>query len=234
MLQRTIKRIPLLGPALARLKRATAKNQVEFDSGKYWHGRYVRGGNSGAGSYNRLAEFKAEFLNRFVVENGIKTVAELGSGDGAQLSLATYPKYTGYDVSEKAVEICKERFAGQTDRDFAFHHLTSETRLVDAELYLSLDVLYHLVEDDVFDRYMRDLFAHATRFVIIYSSNFAAWPTKHVRHRRYIDWTDANARDFVEVDHVPNRYPFDENDPDHTTHADFRVFARRTEPIATE
>lgn len=28
-------------------------------SASYWENRYVRGGNSGAGSYNRLSEFKA-------------------------------------------------------------------------------------------------------------------------------------------------------------------------------
>ena len=30
--------------------------------------RYKKGGNSGAGSYNHLAEFKAEVLNQFVKE----------------------------------------------------------------------------------------------------------------------------------------------------------------------
>ena len=35
-------------------------------SAAYWEERYRRGGNSGAGSYGKLAEFKAEVINDFV------------------------------------------------------------------------------------------------------------------------------------------------------------------------
>src|SRR5262249_52775171 len=72
------------------------KGTGEFKStGDYWDSRYRRGGNSGAGSYGRLAEFKAEAVNRFVRENHILSVVEFGCGDGAQLELAQYPRYTG-------------------------------------------------------------------------------------------------------------------------------------------
>ena len=40
-----------------------------------------------------------------------------------------------------------------------------------ADLTLSLDVIYHLVEDDVFVSAMRALFDKAARFVVIYASN---------------------------------------------------------------
>lgn len=46
------------------------------------------GGNSGAGSYNKIAAFKAEIVNAFVVSNGVQHVFELGFGDGQQLSMA--------------------------------------------------------------------------------------------------------------------------------------------------
>ena len=34
-----------------------------------------------------------------------------------------------------------------------------------------MDVIYHLVEDEIFESHMAALFNHATRFVLIYSSN---------------------------------------------------------------
>lgn len=40
-----------------------------------------------------------------------------------------------------------------------------------ADLSLSLDVIYHLVEDEVFETYINTLFKSARRYVIIYSSN---------------------------------------------------------------
>ena len=39
-----------------------------FSVSNYWDQRYKKGGNSGAGSYGRLAEFKAEIINKFIKE----------------------------------------------------------------------------------------------------------------------------------------------------------------------
>jgi hypothetical protein len=61
-------------------------------SADYWEKRYRKGGSSGSGSYRKLAEFKAGVVNDFVSRNRIQTVIEHGSGDGAQLWLAKYPK----------------------------------------------------------------------------------------------------------------------------------------------
>jgi hypothetical protein len=53
-------------------------NEKWEGSAKYWEQRYQRGGNSGAGSYDNLAKFKAKILNNFVKENHIKSVIEWG------------------------------------------------------------------------------------------------------------------------------------------------------------
>ena len=87
-------------------------------SKEYWERRYAEGGNSGAGSYNKLAEFKAEIINNFVKENCVQTVIEFGCGDGNQLSLAHYQKYTGFDVSKTAITLCKKRFKGDHTKTF--------------------------------------------------------------------------------------------------------------------
>src|SRR6185437_10475742 len=99
-----LRSIPVIGPFLVRLR----ERQDKFrNSNEYWERRYRTGGTSGAGSYNRLAEFKANFLNKFVEEHQVVSVVEYGSGDGAQLKLARYPSYTGVDISRTAVEICR-------------------------------------------------------------------------------------------------------------------------------
>ena len=83
--------------------------RIRFNnSGDYWENRYRGGGNSGAGSYRRLAQFKAEFLNQFVAVNHIASVIEIGCGDETQLALAKYPAYVGIDVSETAVASTKQ------------------------------------------------------------------------------------------------------------------------------
>lgn len=71
-------------------------------SREYWEARYSQDGDSGSGSIGRLARFKAEFLNSFVLEHDVGSVIEFGCGDGRQLQLAEYPRYIGLDVSRVA------------------------------------------------------------------------------------------------------------------------------------
>jgi SAM-dependent methyltransferase len=194
-----------------------------FSSAAYWEARYRQGGNSGAGSYGRLARFKAEVINALVAEERIGSVLDLGCGDGHLLSLLNLPAYTGVDVSAAALARCAERFPQH--RFVPFSALAREPA---AELAMSIDVVFHLVEDSAFVRYMTALFAHATRFVLVYASNVEmAWPSPHVRHRRFTDHVAATQAAWRLVWHLPNRYPFDPALPDETSFADFFLFERR-------
>ncbi|MBB4841748.1 hypothetical protein HNP55_000243 [Paucibacter oligotrophus] len=202
-------------PLLARLRQrwwawssARRRAQRFADSGSYWESRYAQGGNSGVGSYALFAEFKAEVLNGFVAAHGLSQVIEFGCGDGNQLSLARYPQYLGLDISASAVAACRRRFAADTSKRFAH---VSEYAGETAELALSLDVLYHLVEDEVFERYLRQLFAASTHYVIIYSSDFDSPPgtsEPHVRHRAFTAWLRLQQPGWQLLEHIPNRYPY--------------------------
>lgn len=198
----------------------------DFSSAGYWDRRYRKGGNSGPGSYNHLARFKAEVLNRFVRENGIASVIEFGCGDGNQLGLAEYPAYTGFDVSSEAVEICRTRFPADDGRQF---FRVSEYDGRTADLALSLDVVFHLVEDQVFDDYMRRLFGAATRYVIVFSSNQdepIEPVSEHVRHREFTRWVDRELPgQWVLLDRIRNPYPYN-GDSSTTSFADFYVYRK--------
>lgn len=151
-------------------------------SNQYWVDRYRLGGNAGAGSFGAAARHKAGVLNAFVATHGIRSVIEFGCGDGRQLELAEYPAYTGCDISADALAQCRARFAGNGDRRFLSMDDAAGQR---ADLGLSLDVLYHLVEDAVYEDYLRTLFSAAERYVVIYSTDVAGAPRtmRHVRHR---------------------------------------------------
>jgi hypothetical protein len=220
-----IKNTPVIGAAAVALNR-----QLQFlkfnGSGSYWDKHYKSGGNSGEGSYNRLAEFKAEILNAFVAEQAIKSVIEHGCGDGNQLTLAAYPTYLGFDVSPTAVAWCREKFSGDTSKTFK---LTSDYTGETAGLAMSLDVIYHLIEDQVFEAYMRRLFETSTGFVIIYSSNTSENPKNrppHVFHRTFSDWITAHAPAWTLKQHIPNRYPLTPENREHTSFADFYIYQR--------
>jgi hypothetical protein len=58
-----IKGIPMPGSFLVYFR---TRSDDFKNSSYYWDQRYRTGGNSGAGSYGRLAEFKACFMNAFL------------------------------------------------------------------------------------------------------------------------------------------------------------------------
>jgi len=207
-LKRAVRKVPLIGPALAAAYVWFADRKFN-GSASYWEERYLRGGSSGAGSYGELAEFKARVLNEFVARHGIRTVIEYGCGDGNQLRLADYPDYIGFDVSPKAIEICRAAFAGDPTRSFRLNRdYAGET----AELVLSLDVIFHLVEDEVFESYMRSLFASATRFVIVYATNTDEQESPrspHVRHRKFTRWVESSIPGWRLLEHIENQVHYD-------------------------
>lgn len=228
-----IRRIPILGPLCAKLywRLQTQPRPAPGFTGSqsYWESRYAGGNDSGVGSYGKFADFKAEFLNTFVERESICRVIEFGCGDGNQLSLAAYPEYLGFDVSETAVAACRTRFAGDSSRRFA---LADEYAGETADLTLSLDVLYHLVEDEVFAAYMERLFDASTRNVIVYSSNTddtMGNESPHVRHRQFTRWVSTFRPTWRLVQHVPNRYPYT-GDYRTGSFADFHVFEKTPPP----
>ena len=197
-------------------------------SGDYWTRRYASGKTSGAGSYGRFAEYKAEFINRFVAENHVGRVIEFGSGDGNQASLFDFPEFTGVDLVPQVVEAARKRFADRPGWEF-MTVAEDAARGGRADMAQSLDVIYHLVEDEVFEGYMRRLADAAGRFLLVYSSDHdeAETGNAHVRHRRYSDWLAANAPELKPARSWEN--PFartPESDPKETTFAFFSLFQR--------
>lgn len=170
------------------------KNAIEpkFDSIKYWEKRYKKGANSGIGSYGKFADFKAEVINNFLKNNQIDSVIEFGCGDGNQVSLINYPQYLGFDVSETVINTCCDKFTN--DHTKTFKLISAYTNQV-AQLTISLDVIYHLVEFDAYETYMNRLFESSHEFVLIYSSNTDETfsdTSLHVKHRKITHWIKIN------------------------------------------
>lgn len=209
--------------AINKMKSLTGSGKFE-SSEQYWIDRYKKGGNSGIGSYDHLAEFKAEVLNPFVKEAGIKTVIEFGCGDGNQLGYFNFPQYLGVDVSPTAVELCLAKYPDDPSKSFI---LTSEYQGQSADLSLSLDVLFHLVEDKIFNDYMQGLFKAAKEYVVIYSSNYDDHKTApHVRHRKFTDWVEKQQPGFQLIEHVPNKFPGTSTEGMAQSPADFFIYKK--------
>lgn len=159
----------------------------------------------------------------------MKSVIEWGCGDGNQLSLAEYPEYTGFDISEEAVKKCQSLFAGDKTKSFEWSGIENFSTNKVADLTLSLDVIYHLVDNSVFNSYMQRLFDTSKKYVAIYSCNFDKNHAEHVRCRKFTDWVEANeSKNWKLLKIVKNKYPYDEKNPDTTSWSDFYFYENIT------
>ena len=77
------------------------------------------------------------------------------------------------DVSRAAVRICRDKFAADPTKSFFLYDgacFVDRAGLFAADLALSLDVIYHLVEDPLFETYLTHLFA-AGSYGTLFSMN---------------------------------------------------------------
>lgn len=199
-LKKSLQKIPLLREIAAYAKglwiKLTFKNAEH-----YWQQRYEKGGTSGAGSRGALAQYKSDFINRFIKTNNTKTHIEFGCGDGYQLGLIHYENYIGLDISQKSIALCQAAFKKDITKSFFLYHpqafYDKQARL-SADLALSLDVIYHITDDHDYTKYLQDLFNAAQRYVILYTSDTEqAESFAHIKHRkistdiqtRFPNWT---------------------------------------------
>lgn len=199
-----------------------------FSSGRYWEERYQQRGTSGAGSYGTLAEFKAEIVNSFIIKHNIESLADFGFGDGNQAGMLKVKHYAGFEVSEKAIALCTEKFKGR--KEYTFQHVNQlEGRKFD--LCISMDVIFHLVEEPIFELYMHRLFNASQQWVIIYSSNGDKLPANHSAHmldRIFTAWIEKQVPGFELVEKIENRYPYNPAQPTTTSISDFYIYKKKT------
>jgi SAM-dependent methyltransferase len=204
-------------------------------SAAYWERRYAKGGNSGAGSRGTHAEFKAAVLNKFVAEQSIDSVIEFGCGDGEQLALAEYPSYLGFDVSPTTLSNTMAKFAEDTSKSFALYdpeRFSDRAGFVTADLVLSLDVIFHLTEVEVYERHLEHVFGAARRHVVLYTSD-ADDPgmdgefAPHIRHHPVLRDVEQHYPEWRLTDRIENPHPWSTEDQDGSI-SDFFIYERTT------
>ena len=185
-------------------------NENTFNSKEYWENRYKSGDDSGIGSKGLLAYYKSSVINDFVEKNNVQTACELGCGDWL-FSLFKIPEFTGYDVSEFVIERNKNRYK---------HKFTTQlTDLTSYDLTISMDVILHLMEEEVYQQYMKNLFRLSNKYVIIYS------PDKDQIfsgiHNKFRKFSPDVPKDFELIQFIDNPYKGE------YTQADFYIYRKK-------
>ena len=168
-----------------------------FSSKKYWDLRYKYNWNSGQGSYGESSKAKSKVFNQLLKDYSIESVIEFGCGDGHQLALYQIKNYLGLDVSKVTIDNIINLYQNDASKSFMWYDPESfkvSSHFINAQAAISVDVIFHLVEDPIFEKYMHDLFASANKNVFIYATNFfdEKMAVAHLRNRKFTDWVSQN------------------------------------------
>ena len=179
----------------------------QFISSVYWEQRYENGGNSGAGSYGHLAKFKADVINSFIKENEINTIIDYGVGDGNQLKFINLKNITYYGIDVSKTIIDRNKSNNKLDNVHFIHYVDVCFNNLEGDLVLSLDVIYHLIEEDVYCNYMHNLFLMSKKYVIIYAKDIEKNHANHVRFRNFTKYIDEHFTQWKLIKFIPNKFP---------------------------
>jgi trans-aconitate methyltransferase len=167
----------------------------------------MSGRGSGDGSRGHLAEYKSMFLRDFVEAHNINYYLEYGCGDSYNLAITSEYcpdlQIVGLDVAPKAIEMCKQKLP---QHEFYLVEEFDKTPPAKNSLVTSLDILYHLVEDEVYNDYMKRLVEFNAEYIIIYSPDFNNDKyAEHVRARKFTDNKRLQEK-YKLILHHPNDY----------------------------
>jgi len=160
-----------------------------FNTINYWENRYKSGKTSGDGSYGTNAKYKAFILNSIIKDYQIQSLIEFGCGDGNNLALYEIEKYIGFDVSKKAIELCIKKYMNDKNKTFLYYepNLFQSSHAFQGDISISFEVLFHLIEDSLYKKYLKDLFTSSQKYVLIFSSNIKK--EKESNHMIYREFT---------------------------------------------
>lgn len=145
---------------------------------QYWDRRYALGGNSGAGSRGDELDAKVRLVQTLVDGLKLKSVLDLGCGDGFFASRIEVDEYVGYDVSSVAVNRCRT-FVPR-------YEFLDRVPTRDFDLILSMDVIFHLVNDLDYHEYMKTLWRKTTNVALVYGTDRDERGRQHVLHRSWV------------------------------------------------
>lgn len=90
-------------------------------------------------------------------------------------------------------------------------------------------MIYHLVENKIFQKYLRYVFHSSSKYVIIYASNFEQKQSGDVKHRKFTNWIENNIKNFKLINKILNKYPYEKSNPNNTSLADFFIYQKVSE-----
>lgn len=119
-------------------------------SDKRWGGKENEKYNSGAGSEDDISINFIEFASKYLIENNIKSIVDLGCGDfrvGSKIITNQIEKYIGVDVVDDLIQHHQKNYSNNKVSFVCLNII--EDNLPEADLCIIRQVLQHLSNEQV-------------------------------------------------------------------------------------
>lgn len=155
--------------------------------------------SSGSGSGELEGRPYIDFINEFIKTNNIKTVLDLGCGDGYILKNIQAESLTGVDVFTHHINRLKEEAPNINWMELDF--VEKKEELPSADLLLTKDVWQHLPSSYLINFYNYVLEAKKWKYVILTGDNYQAALDTHLGGYRGLNITKSplNKFPFIEI-----------------------------------
>lgn len=196
---------------------------MPFNTRRYWNRRYQRGSGSSFEPHEGVINFETGLINEFIKKHEIKSVLDMGCGDGSVFQrLRNLPIYHGMDISSIIIARMQQKYEKDDSRMFFEPHTMPDYYY---DLVISIDTIYHLVNDHEYIDYLEKLEKKCKNYLIISSTNYNAYyGGGYIRHRAFLkDIKDLGFKLLKKVDS-----PFD------TDQCGYFVFEKLKKPIISD
>jgi len=129
---------------------------------------YYRGSSGEATSLTYNFEIFIPFLKKFILDNKIKTIVDLGSGDfrcGREIYENLDITYYGYDVYKKIIDYLSTYFLTPKYNFIHLDFINSKENIINADLCIIKDTLQHFSNNNIYE--LLDYFTLNNKFKYI-------------------------------------------------------------------
>jgi len=131
----------------------------------YWEDRYRKGGTSGEGSIGEYRKWKWEIIDKYA--KSINDVIDVGCGDLSFWEGRNFPNhYTGIDISQTIIERNRKARPNLT---FLCSSAEDYLNIGTARIVFCLDVLFHIMEDSVYEKVLSNLTRYSSDWIFIFT-----------------------------------------------------------------
>jgi ubiquinone/menaquinone biosynthesis C-methylase UbiE len=156
---------------------------------------------------------------------------EFGCGDGAILSNLNVNAYIGLDISSTVIKQCIRKFKSDKTKSFFIYYSESfadNLHIFESDAAFSIDVIFHLVDFELFEKYLEDLFSSALKLVVIYGADLDyKTETEHELYRKFTLYIENKFPEWKLEKVIKNRYPHTDNKEQQGSLSDFFLYIRK-------